>query len=149
GLAYPNTAFAATHAAFLALRGVTGPREVFEGNKGFKDSISGPFHIDWSKEGLDAILRTIIKKYNAEIHSQSALEGILELCRESHLTAKEIQSIEVEVFDVAYHIIGGGEEGGKKIIRTKEEADHSLPYMIAVAICDKEVTPAQYLPERI
>jgi 2-methylcitrate dehydratase len=34
GLAFPNTAFGAVHAAFLAMRGVTGPLEVFEGNKG-------------------------------------------------------------------------------------------------------------------
>lgn len=41
GLAYPNTVFGCTHATFLAMRGVTGPREVFEGNKGFMDAISG------------------------------------------------------------------------------------------------------------
>lgn len=35
GLAYPQTACSALHAAFLAMRGITGPREVFEGNKGF------------------------------------------------------------------------------------------------------------------
>ena len=34
-------------------------------------------------------------------------------------------------------------------VRTKEEADHSLPYMVAVALLDGEVTPAQYTPERI
>lgn len=42
GLAYPNAAFACTHAAFLAMRGLTGPREVFEGNKGFMETIAGP-----------------------------------------------------------------------------------------------------------
>src|SRR5215813_6978079 len=31
GLAYPNTAFGCTHAALLAMRGTTGPLEVFEG----------------------------------------------------------------------------------------------------------------------
>jgi 2-methylcitrate dehydratase len=55
----------------------------------------------------------------------------------------------VDVFDVAYNIIGGGEEGDKRLVQTKEEADHSLPYMVAVALLDGEVTPAQYLPERI
>src|SRR5207245_8783480 len=69
GLAYPNTAFGATHAAFLAARGITGPLEVFEGNKGFMDAIVGHFDIDWSKEGLERVTRTIVKKYNAEIHS--------------------------------------------------------------------------------
>ena len=34
-------------------------------------------------------------------------------------------------------------------MRTKEEADHTLPYMVAVALLDGEVSPAQYTPERI
>ena len=54
GLAYPNTAFAALSAAFLAMRGVTGPLEVFEGNKGFMDAIAGRFEIDWSPEDSSA-----------------------------------------------------------------------------------------------
>ncbi|MGH2404968.1 MAG: MmgE/PrpD family protein, partial [bacterium] len=49
----------------------------------------------------------------------------------------------------AYHIIGGGEEGDKTAIRTKEEADHSLPYLVAVALLDGQVMPEQYRPERI
>ncbi len=53
GLAYPNTAFGCVHATFLAMRGITGPLEVFEGNKGFKETISGPFQIDWSKENAE------------------------------------------------------------------------------------------------
>lgn len=149
GLAYPNTAFGGTHAAFLAMRGITGPAEVFEGNKGFMDSIAGRFSIDWSREDLERVRRTIIKKYNAEIHSQSTLEGILELKAEHGFAAADVARIEIETFDVAYHIIGGGEEGDKTMVRTKEEADHSLPYMVAVAILDDQVMPEQYHPERI
>ncbi|MFW6079546.1 MAG: MmgE/PrpD family protein [Gemmatimonadota bacterium] len=149
GLAYPNTAFQGTHATFLALHGITGPDEVFEGNKGFMDSIAGRFELDWEREGLDAVHRTILKKYNAEIHSQSALEGIIGYREERGADAEAIGRIEVELFDVAYHIIGGGEEGGKHEVHTKEEADHSLPYMLAVAYLDGEVGPAQYEPERI
>ena len=67
GLAYPNTVFGCTHATFLAMRGVTGPLEVFEGNKGFKETISGPFEIDWSREDLERVTRTILKKYNAGV----------------------------------------------------------------------------------
>src|SRR5216683_7769776 len=141
GLAYPNTAFGATHAAFLAMRGITGPLEVFEGNKGFMDAIAGHFEIDWSREDLERVRRTSVKKYNAEFHSQSALEGILELRASHQLQAKEIERIEIEIFDVSYHIIGGGEEGDKHLVRTKEEADHSLPYMVAVALLDGEVAP--------
>ncbi len=149
GLAYPNTAFGCTHAAFLAMRGVTGPLEVFEGNKGFMEAIAGKFDIDWSREDLERVTRTILKRYNAEIHSQSAIEGILELRIEEHFTLREVETIELDIFDVAYHIIGGGEEGDKTIVRTKEEADHSLPYLLAVALLDGQVMPAQYRPERI
>src|SRR5262245_62474964 len=149
GLAYPSVASSATRATFLAMRGVTGPLEVFEGNKGFMDAISGPFEIDWEREGLDRVRRTILKKYNAEIHSQSALEGILELRTAAGFEGTDVERIELETFHVAYHIIGGGEEGDKRTVSTKEEADHSLPYMVAVALLDGEVTPAQYRPERI
>lgn len=149
GLAYANTAFGATHAAFLAMRGITGPAEVFEGNKGFVEAIAGPFEIDWSREDLERVTRTIIKKYNAEIHSQSALEGVLELQAAHGFAADEVERVEVDIFDVAYHIIGGGEEGDKTRVETKEEADHSLPYMIAVALLDGQVLPAQYEPDRI
>lgn len=148
GLAYPNTAFVGAHAAFLAMRGITGPPEVFEGKKGFKESVSGPFSIDWAQEGLDCVNRTIIKKYNAEIHAQSAIEGLLELRLRHRFDGDAVRQVEVDIFDVAYGIIGGG-EGGKTVVHTKEQADHSLPYMLAVALRDGQLTPAQYRPEVI
>ncbi len=149
GLAYPNTAMGAVHSTLLARYGITGPREVFEGNKGFMDSIAGTFEIDWSKEGLERVTQTITKRFNAEIHSQSSIEGLLELRANSGLKPEEVAHIWLATFDVAFNIIGGGEEGGKKLIRRKEEADHSLPYMLAVAYLDGQVMPAQYLPERV
>ncbi|MBV9134758.1 MAG: MmgE/PrpD family protein, partial [Chloroflexi bacterium] len=147
GLAYPNAAFGAVHAAFLARRGITGPMEVFEGSKGFMDIIAGRFELDWAHEDLEASELTIVKRYNAEGHAQSALEAALEL-RAAGLPADQVDHVDVHVFDVAYEIIGPG-AGDKKDIRTKEEADHSLSYMVAVALLDGEVTPAQYAPERI
>jgi 2-methylcitrate dehydratase len=149
GLAYPNTVFGALHATFLAMRGITGPSEVFEGNKGLMDTITGPFELDWSKENLERITQTIVKKYNAELHSQSTIEGVLELKQVYGFSGVDIRQIDIEIFDVAYNIIGGGEEGEKITVHTKEEADHSLPYIVAVAILDNQVMPSQYLPERI
>jgi 2-methylcitrate dehydratase len=149
GLAYPNTCFCGLHASFLAMRGITGPAQVFEGNKGFKETIAGDFELDWSKENLEKVRRTIIKKYNAEIHSQSSIEGILELKKKHAFSGADVDRIDIDIFDVAYNIIGGGEEGDKLTIRTKEDADHSLLYMVAVAILDGQVLPEQYLPDRI
>jgi 2-methylcitrate dehydratase len=149
GLAYPATAAAATQAAFLARLGVTGPREVFEGNKGFIEAIAGPFEIDWSQEDLESVRRTILKRYDAEVHSQSAIEALLQLRSKHDLNASDVERIELDTFQVAYDIIGGGEEGEKHSIATKEEADHSLPYLLAVAMIDGQVLPEQYLTERI
>jgi 2-methylcitrate dehydratase len=147
GLAYPNAAFGAVHAAFLARRGITGPREVFEGSKGFMDSIAGRFELDWSREDLEAVQQTIVKRYNAEGHAQSTLEAVFEM-RDAGLRAEEVERIDLDIFDVAYEIIGPG-AGDKKKVRTKEEADHSLPYLVAAALLDGVMTPAQYAPERV
>ncbi len=149
GLAYPAMAFGATYTTYLAMHGLTGPLEVFEGNKGFIDAIAGPFEIDWGSENLERVKDTIVKKYNAELHSQSALEGVLELKDEHPFNASDVDKVEIQIFDVAYNIIGGGEEGDKTNIHTKEEADHSLQYMVAAAILDGQVMPEQYAPERI
>src|ERR671935_1083287 len=149
GLAYPAAAFGAVHAALLARRGITGPRAVFEGTKGFEDTIAGPFEIDWEREDLERVRETFLKRFNAEIHSQSALEAALELREEHALDPAQVERVEAEVFQVAFDIIGGGAEGAKTDVRTKEEADHSLPYLLAVALLDGQVLPAQYAPERI
>lgn len=149
GLAYPAMAFGATHAAFLAMNGITGPLHAVEGNKGFVETIAGPFTIDWAKEDLERVTRTVLKRYNAEVHSQSTLEGVLELRERHGLRGDEVEAIEIETFDVAYNIIGGGIEGDKTVVRTKEEADHSLQYMVAVALLDGQVMPEQYAPDRV
>lgn len=114
GLAYPNTAMGAIHATMLARYGITGPREVFEGNKGFMESIAGPFEIDWAKEDLEKVNDTVTKRFNAEIHSQSSIEGLLELREMENIKPKDIAHIQLATFDVAFHIIGGGEEGNKE-----------------------------------
>ena len=149
GLAYPFAAFGAVEAALLAARGITGPAEVFEGNKGFMDAIAGRFDLDWEHEDLERVRRTFLKRYNAEIHSQSALEGLLELRAAHPVDPERVERIELETFQVAYDIIGGGEEGAKVEVATKEEADHSLPYLLAVALLDGQVLPEQYAPARI
>ena len=150
GLAFPNTAACCTRVVFLAKHGITGPLEVFEGDKGFMDAIAGVFDIDWLREDLERVKRTILKRFNAEIHSQAAIQGVLDLKRRHQFCAAEVERIDIETFDVAFNIIGGGEEGDKtNSITTKEQADHSLPYVIAAAILDDDVMPAQYELTRI
>jgi 2-methylcitrate dehydratase len=113
------------------------------------DAIAGPFQIDWSEEDLERVTRTVTKRYNAEVHSQSVIEAVLELREQAPIDPADIDRVEVAVFDVAYHIIGGGEEGEKMSVLTKEDADHSIPYLVAVALLDGQVLPAQFESERI
>lgn len=150
GLAFPNTAACCTRAVFLAMNGLTGPLEVFEGDKGFMDAIAGVFDIDWLREDLDRVKRTILKRFNSEIHSQAAIQGVLDLKARHQFRAADVKRIDIETFDAAVHIIGGGDEGDKtNSVTTKEQADHSLPYVVAVAVLDGDVMPAQYEPGRI
>ena len=149
GLAYPNLAACCTRATLLARHGITGPLEVIEGDKGLMDAITGYFEVTWAAQDLGCVGRTTIKKYNAEIHSQTAIEAVLALRQRYQFSSTDIERVDVEIFDVAYNIIGGGEEGEKSTVSTKEQADHSLPYVLAVAILDGQVMPEQYAPERI
>jgi 2-methylcitrate dehydratase len=149
GLAYPNLAACCTRATLLAKQGITGPLEVIEGDKGLMDAITGYFQISWPAQDLGGVGRTTMKKYNAEIHSQTAIEAVLTMLRRYRFSSIDVDRVEVEIFDVAYNIIGGGEEGDKTTVFTKEQADHSLPYVIAVAILDGRVMPEQYEQERI
>ena len=103
----------------LARRGITGPLEVFEGEKGFMDAVAGCFELNWETEDLERVTHTILKKYNAEIHSQSVLEAILTLRARERISAGEVERVDLEVFDVAYRIIGGGEEGDKTVVRSE------------------------------
>lgn len=79
GLAAPFGAANALEATLLAARGITGPAEVFESNKGFMQTIAGPFDVAWEAERLDRVEQTILKRFNAEVHSQSAIQAVLDL----------------------------------------------------------------------
>lgn len=149
GLAFPFTASNAVRIALLARAGVTGPLRVLEGTDGFIDTFTTPFHIDWSAEDRDGVRRTVLKRYNAQIHSQAPIEGVIELVKEHDIPPENIGGIEVAIFQNAYDSVGGGRSGPKKDVQTKEAADHSLPYMLAAAAIDREMVPRQYEPDRI
>src|SRR5271166_5726672 len=149
GLASAQSALAAMNAAFLARRGVQGPLQVIEGPNGIDNLLHMQIRIDWDKQGYEGVLESTIKKYNSMIHTQSAVHCMVELVRENKLDPGKVVSIEADVIRIAYDFAGGGHYGVDKVIRTKEQADHSLPYLLAVALLDGDVMPAQFAPDRI
>src|SRR5580692_6010662 len=149
GLASAQSALGAMNALFLARRGVKGPLQVIEGPLGIDHLLRMKINIDWDKQGYEGVVESTIKKYNSMIHTQSAVHCMVELARQNKLDPDKVISIEADVFQLAFDFAGGGLYGVDKVIRTKEQADHSLPYLLAVALLDGDVMPAQFEPDRI
>ncbi|HEX4207182.1 MAG TPA: MmgE/PrpD family protein [Ktedonobacteraceae bacterium] len=149
GLASAQSALGAMNTLFLARRGVQGPLQVIEGPNGIDHLLGMQVHIEWDTQGYEGVVESTIKKYNSEIHTQSAIYCMIELARQHKVNASKVVSIEAEVTQICYDFTGGGRYGMDKVVRTKEQADHNLPYLLAVALLDGDVTPAQFTPERI
>jgi len=149
GLASAQSALGAMNALFLARRGVEGPLQVIEGANGIDNLLHMQLHINWDKQGYEGVLESTVKKYNSMIHTQSAVHCMVELVRQNKLDPGKVVSIEARVTRMTYDFAGGGHYGVDKVIRTKEQADHSLPYLLAVAVLDGDVMPAQFEPDRI
>ena len=149
GLASAQSALGSMNALFLARRGVEGPLRVIEGPLGIDHLLGMKIQIDWDKQGYEGVVESTIKKYNAMIHTQSAVHCMIELVNQHEIDNDKVASIEAEVFQLCYDFAGGGLYGVDKVVETKEQADHNLPYLLAVALLDHDVMPAQFTPERI
>ncbi|WP_049900999.1 MmgE/PrpD family protein [Halococcus agarilyticus] len=147
GVASANAARNAVHSALLADNGMDGPTNLFEGQKGWKQIIAGDFSVDLDP-GCERVFDTMTKRYVAETYAQSAVEGVIELAERADIDPDQVNAIHLDTFHGAKLIIGGG-EGSRYEVETKAQADHSLPYMLAAALIDRELTNDAYDPERI
>lgn len=158
--AFSNAARNGVFAAMLAGHGMTGPSPIFEGEKGFMNLVSGSLNLpplggETGTQGDRAafkILDTYIKQYPLEYHAQTAVEATLSL-REELLKAEgeagftAITDVEIGSYDVAIEIIGRDPE--KWHPRTRETADHSFPYCVAVSLLDGAVTHRSFGRKRL
>ena len=149
GAAFANTSRNGVLAALLAAEGMTGPAPIFEGEMGFFAEVAhGEFDLPdlGGREGAGYMLpRTYIKNWPAEYHAQSAIDAALQI-REEIGDPAAIDRVRIETFDAAVEIIADPEKWRP---RTRETADHSLPYCVAVALQDGEVGLDQFSEERI
>jgi 2-methylcitrate dehydratase len=146
GCATAVAAKAGLFAAQLAKAGMTGPTAAFEGHHGLWEQVTGPFEIGvlGGRDRSFAIERTNFKFFAAEYHAQAPLAMALALRR--NVSVEEIEAIDVQIYAMAYSEIGS--EPAKWDPRTRETADHSLPYMLAVALQDGRINPASFEPQR-
>lgn len=148
GCAFANAARNGVFAALLAGDGMSGPAPIFEGDLGFMKLLTGPFELAelGGKNRPFMIDQTYIKFWPAEYHSQSAIDAALQMRAEVG-DVRAVTGIDIHTFNAAVDIIGKDPEKWRP--RTRETADHSLPYCTAVAMADGDVTLAQFAPERI
>lgn len=133
-------------AAYLASYGVTGPLEIFEGKRGVSRLILG--ECDWdlltAPVGEWRLPRTCLKQYPAAYIIHSAIDATLDLRREHAFEPGQIKEVTVEGFGWLIEDMVHGMGGKSRYdIDTRETADHSLPYCVAVSLVDGEYTLAQ------
>jgi 2-methylcitrate dehydratase len=157
GCAFANAARNGVFAALLASEGLTGPAPIFEGELGFMKLLTGPFTVGplGGEQGRPFMInQTYIKFWPAEYHSQSAIDAALQLRTQVSPNkgrwptdvTKKVAKLDIHTFNAAVDIIGKDPEKWRP--RTRETADHSLPYITAVALADGEITSAQFEENR-
>jgi len=147
GCAAPASARSAISAAELAAEGMTGPSEAFEGRHGIFEQVTGRFDLVplSGRGGPFAVERSGIKYIPTEYNSQLPLYLALQLRRK--IAWEEIDRIHVETYHFTYTEIGSEPEKWRPT--TRETADHSLPYMLAVTLMDGDISVASFSDQRI
>lgn len=149
GFSFANAARNAVFSSILAEKGITGPSPIFEGERGFWNQVSGEFELDVNsfggRKGSFKIPETYIKYFPAEYHAQTAIWAALELRKEIQ-NLEEIASVQIETHEAGYTILGKDAEKWKP--RTKETADHSLPYIVGISLLDGRIDNQSYSKRR-
>ncbi len=133
GCALANAARNAVFAAFLAKEGMTGPSPIFEGRAGFFRAISGPFQLEeFGGNGRPfRIMDVVIKQYPCGMFAQTAIDAAIKL-RSKISSVNEITEVNIGTFAIGKNVMAGDDE--KWYPQTRESADHSIPYVVGVAL---------------
>lgn len=155
----PTKALSAAEAVNFGIRSalqaswdIVGASEMVEGKFGFMNQVAGPLDMEAFRTLREEykILRTHIKRYPVEYHAQTAVEAALDLRDMLGITGKfnvdAVEKIGICSSEATRTIIGGK---SKKTSDTKESADHSIYYVLAVTLIDGKMGLEQYSPERL
>ena len=141
----PFAVEAGVRAALLASKGYTGPVEVFEGKEGLFEVLD---KVKWDRDVLTKglgekflINQCGYKAFPTEALTHQPITAALEVMKENNLVPKEVEEILVETTTRGADILS---DPSKYKPTTKETADHSLPYCIAVAVAKGNVLPSDF-----
>lgn len=147
--------------ALLAERGYSGPEHMIDGKEGLY-AVFG--HVDYKgtkarfetsllidnlpKSSSDhyKIIDCGMKSFPIEALSHAPLTAMMKCVKENNIKPDQVAEIKVEVIARAADILG---DPHKYRPDSKETADHSLPYSLAVGLVDGMVTPLQFKEERV
>jgi len=148
GLADAEAGRNAVFAALLARGGITGPAPIFEGHSGFFRQVGGPANVDvdaFGRRGVPLrIHRCGLKAYPAVIYTQTAIVAAIEVAKEVGLLDR-IAAVEIATTQRGYQ--RAGSEPEKWAPKTRDTADHSLPYITARAMFDGDITNDSFAPD--
>jgi 2-methylcitrate dehydratase len=136
-------------AALLAEQGYTGPEHVLDGKEGFSHVFDSDWKFELLTEGLGEswrILECGMKFFPTEALTHAPISATLDLIQEHDLAPDEIETVTIHSLARAADILA---DASKYDPHTKETADHSLPYVIAAAIAERQVTPLQFTKGKI
>ncbi len=147
GCAGPIGTRAGIFAAQLAQQGMTGPFEPFDGSEGlWAKMLDNPVRLEGGWGEPYSINDTRLKFFP----SQGGTQGPTGLAVELHSqisTSAEIEAI--RIYLPSGLLLRAVSEPEKWHPKTRETADHSIPYLVAVALQDGAVTPDSFSPQRI
>ena len=141
----PFAVEAGVRAVLLASKGYTGPVEVFEGKEGLFEVLD---KVKWDRDILtkglgDSFLinQCGYKAFPTEALTHQPITAALEVMKENKLNPEEVKEVLVETTTRGADILS---DPSKYKPTTKETADHSLPYCIAVAVAKGNVLPSDF-----
>jgi len=136
-------------AALMAQAGITANPNMIEAKNGFYDTLVGRDHYDAERmaDGLGNPFYIEspgigLKKYPSCYHTHRALDGVFQLLNEHRLNDKEIDEIDVGTSERAMRVLAFTEPA------TPYQAKFSMPYCIAAAVVDQQVTLETFTPSK-
>lgn len=145
----PMAAQSGMLAALLAEKGYTGPEHVIDGKEGLVHCLGPDWKLDLLTEGLGESWRITqcgMKAFPTEALTHTPISAVLALVKDHDLKPNDIAKVHIRTTSRGADILS---DPSKYDPRSKETADHSLPYVLAAAIAERQVTPLQFTPAKI
>src|SRR5271167_3735311 len=136
-------------AALMAEKGYTGPEHVVDGKEGLTHVFGPEWKLNILTDGLGnswRITQCGMKAFPTEALTHTPISAVLDIVKSNDLKPDQVTKIQIRSLARAADILS---DPSKYDPRSKETADHSLPYVIAAALAERQVTPVQFTMEKI